>query len=71
LVRDVINNFATARALSQNIYEALDEIGNTSLSGTNYLVIRALHPPSYIGEDDDARHRFVFNVEVYKARSTS
>ena len=70
VVRDVLNNFSTARTLAQTITNTLDHIADVSLvsGGTRYLYIVALGQPTYIGEDANARHRFTVNFECTKER---
>lgn len=69
-VRDGSSNFATARAKAEDIYQAVDATFSTTIGSALYLKMVALQPPFHLGsaDDDNSRHRFVFNVEVWKER---
>ena len=70
VVRDVLDNFATAQSLAQSICNLLDHLGTWTgaTSGARYLNITALQMPFYIGEDDNHRHQFSCNYEALKER---
>lgn len=61
--------FEDARDLAEDIYEALDNLANTTLGSTRYLLVRALQPPIYLSPDDeDAEHHWSLNFEAMKER---
>lgn len=61
--------FEEARDLAEDIYESLDNLADTTLGSTRYLLVRALQPPIYASPDDeDAEHHFSINFEAVKAR---
>jgi hypothetical protein len=62
--------FQDARQLAENVYQALDNLANTTLGATRYLLVRALQPPIYLAPDDeDNEHHFSINFEAVKERS--
>jgi hypothetical protein len=73
-VRDTHENFETARTLATSIYNNLDGLADTTLSGTRYAYVRAIQTPFLMGpgegkaEDSNERPRFLCNYEVEKER---
>jgi len=62
--------FQDARQLAEDVYQALDNLANTTLGATRYLLVRALQPPIYLAPDDeDNEHHFSINFEAVKERS--
>jgi hypothetical protein len=59
---------ATARTTIESVYNALDGITNTTLSGTFYLGIFANQSPEMMGRDENGRTEFVVNFTVTKRR---
>jgi len=68
ICRDVEANAATCRALAESIYVQLDGLADTTLSGTRYLLVRALQSPFYLSMDGRNRHRYVTNYTAEKVR---
>jgi hypothetical protein len=56
------SDYASARAMCQAAYDALDGVFNTTLSGVNYLSITARQEPTDIGLDDAGRAMVAFNI---------
>jgi hypothetical protein len=67
-----LNDYEASRDLIEDIYRALDNLAETTLGTTRYLLIRALQPPFYMppGEtgDPNAQQHFSCNFEAMKAR---
>jgi hypothetical protein len=65
-------DYATGRALMEDIYVNLDNLYSTASIGstgsTRYLQVRALDGPAWIGQDESKRHRFACNFEARKER---
>ena len=66
-----LEDFQSARDMAETIYGTLDNMTETTLGVTRYLLVRALQPPIYTAPDDaDAEHHFSINFEAMKLRST-
>lgn len=50
------------------IYEALDFLGEATLSGTRYLNVKAVAPPIYVGQGENDQHVWTCNFEAWKER---
>lgn len=62
-------SIATALANAYLIYDMIDGLSNTTMSGVRFLAIRALQSPGYIGHDDNRRILVSTNYNV-KREST-
>ena len=62
-------SYTAARALAQAAYDSLDGIFNTTLSGTQYLSMKARQEPTDTGLDEKGRVRVTFNIDVEKQPS--
>lgn len=60
-------SYATARASAGIVYDLLDGISNTTMTGVTYLSVDAVQPPFAIGRDDNERHLISVNFQVKKA----
>mgnify|MGYP001617170488 CR=1 FL=1 len=60
-------SYSVARLKAKDVYEVLDGIFNTTLSGTFYQSIVARQEPEDIGLDAEARPMIVFNVEAERS----
>ena len=68
--RGAPRDWATPQAQAENAYRALAKIQAESLSGTPYLIVQPLNPPSdVLGEDEKMRPRVSFNILVEKELS--
>ena len=65
-VRDT--SAATARTTIENIFNSLDGIANTSLSGLVFEGIFANQSPAYMGKDENRRTEFVVNFSTIVRR---
>ena len=66
-----LEDFENARNMAETIHATLDNLTEATLSGTRYLLVRALQPPIYSAPDDeDAEHHWSINFEAMKLRST-
>jgi len=67
-----LTEFEETRALAESIYQSLDYLSETTLSGssgTRYLHVRALQPPiSFPPDDENGLHHFSINFETMKVR---
>jgi hypothetical protein len=65
LVRGNVRDYLSARNLASNIYSALSQISNTTLSGTYYIMIVPNGSIEDVGLDESSRQLFYmsFNVE--------
>lgn len=67
-----LNGYQSGRNMIESVYQALDNLADTTIDGTRYLLIRALQPPFYMppGEmgDPNAQHHFSVNFEAMKER---
>lgn len=60
-------DYATARLMAKNAYDALDGLFNTTLSGTFYVSITARQEPTDLqGPDGAGRVVVVFNIDAEK-----
>jgi hypothetical protein len=66
-VRNTSNG--TARQIIEQIYQALDGMFNTYLSGTFYLEVTALQCATPMGKDEADRSEYVVNFTCSKIRS--
>ena len=48
------------------IYDLLDGLANTTMSGTRYLEFVAVQAPFQLGRDDNQRHMWSLNFNVKK-----
>jgi hypothetical protein len=62
-------DYTVAEAKAQAAWDVLHKLGNTSLSGTRYLLIMARQLPFAIGRDDKQRWLLGFNCDVTKEKS--
>jgi hypothetical protein len=62
-------SYETADAKAWAAWNVLHKLGNTSLSGTRYLLILARQMPFPIGRDDKQRWLIGFNCSVTKEKS--
>ncbi len=68
--RGAPKDYATAQSRAESAYRALAKIQAESLSGTPYLIVRPLNPPSdVLGEDEKLRPRVSFNILIEKELS--
>lgn len=68
-VRGAKNDYATPRALIQQISNALANRGAVVVSGTRYLAFTPVQPPEAAGRDENDRWVFAVNFEVTKGPS--
>lgn len=69
VIRDGSSAGSTGRAWAEAIYRRLDYAGGfTGASGTRFLNVVALQPPSILKEDESDRFVWAFNVECVKER---
>jgi hypothetical protein len=54
--------YQAARQKAQEVWDALEGLANTALSGTAYLLVEALQSPYWLRTDDLNRPFLVFNV---------
>ncbi len=60
-------DYTAARSKSQELYELMNgTFRNAWLSGTYYLSIDALQPPTFLGRDERDRWFFGFNLAAFK-----
>lgn len=59
-------SYQTARNNAGNIYDLLDGLSNTTMTGVTYLSIEAAQPPFSIGRDENNRHRVSVNFNIRK-----
>lgn len=64
--RGTRGDYAAARQVSQNVYDALKKIVNMTLGGKSYLQVTPLQPPFLLERDDEDRVIIAFNAEVLK-----
>src|SRR4030095_6612233 len=55
------NNYASARAKAQSVYDVLNGTVNTTIDSRRYLKILALQSPFPMGADENDRPRIVVN----------
>jgi len=71
-VIDQQNNYQAGRTMIESIYRKLDNLANTVLGATTYLMVTALQPPFYMPpgdvQDPNLQHHFTINFEARKAR---
>lgn len=60
-------SYSTAQALAVDVWKALLDITNESLSGTRYLRFSVFQSPFSMDRDDRDRAVFAFNGEAIKA----
>jgi hypothetical protein len=63
-------HYADARSLAEAVYQTLEAVRNTTLSGVHYVSITAHHPPFSLGPDANERAQVVINVSVLKEVSS-
>lgn len=68
-IRTRANDYATARQLAEDAYQALDAINETVLSGVRYHWVRPQQAPFSLGQDERGRRLIVFNVIASKELS--
>jgi hypothetical protein len=61
--------YPTADGKAWDAWNVLHKLGNTTLSGTRYLLIMARQMPFPIGRDDKQRWLIGFNCDVTKEKS--
>ena len=65
--RGVPYGYVHARQKAQDAWEALDGLGNVTLSGTRYLWIHALQSPFWLRSDELNRPVIVFSIRMARA----
>ena len=69
LIRGAKNAAGAARTLAETIYQDLDGVTNTTLSGTFYQRIEAAQSgPTPMGKDENGRIEYVLNFYTSKTR---
>lgn len=61
----------TAFKRAQDVYHALDALGDVTLNGVRYLAVWALQPPFFMREDETGRKVCAVNFEVWREPATS
>ena len=69
VVRGAPNDYATARATIQTIYESIAEIETEDLSGTRYYLSNPQQNPFALGVDEQERPTVAFNVLLTKDKN--
>jgi hypothetical protein len=64
--RGAADDYATPRALLQEVHDAMATIEAQALSSTEWLTVALLQSPTHLGKDELRRHRWVFNVLAQK-----
>ena len=59
-------DYAAGRDLIEDVWKALRNVANTTLSGTRYQRIAALDSPNFLQRDSNYRPMFVCNFEIMK-----
>lgn len=59
---------ATAEARARAAFDVLDNLGPVTLSGVLYHSVEADGEPFGLGQDENERWRYVFNIRCEKAR---
>ena len=68
-VRGAINGAGAARTLAETIFNDLDGLANTDISGNRYVGIMANQSsPNHLGKDANNRMEYSVNFSVIRAR---
>ena len=70
IVRGAPNDYATARATIQTIYESIAEIETEELSGTKYFLSDPQQNPFALNVDEQQRPSVAFNVILTKDKNS-
>lgn len=62
---------SVAFALASNAFNLLDGMRERVINGVRYLWAQAVQSPFYLDTDQNARTLIAFNIDVFKALSTS
>jgi len=71
LVRGEPDDYVTPRVKAQDVMRAMTRIMTTTLSGINYYTSTPIQSVFPLDRDDLRRYVFAFNVELFKAVSTT
>lgn len=71
LVRGEPDDYVTPRVKAQDVMRAMSRIMTTSLSGVSYYTSTPIQSVFPLVRDDLRRYVFAFNVELFKAVSTT
>ena len=66
LCRGKKNDHDVPHTKAESIYAVINNVVDTSLSGTRYLSIEARQPPFAVGRDENGRSLIGFNVDIWK-----
>lgn len=64
--RDVEANYAANQTTIQNIYRVVTAVAGVQIGGTNYLWWEPLHPPAFMGRDQNRRILHVLNFAAMR-----
>lgn len=69
--RGSINDMKSARDRAMAAYRALIAVGSVTISGTRWMFIEAIDSPGSLGQDENGRFIYVFNLEATKEVSAA
>ncbi len=59
-------SYQTARAAAEAVYQALDGLGETTMSGTRWGSVDAIQAPFSLGRDENERYLVSVNFQIHK-----